>query len=100
MSVNGRDITFREDDFERFNPMEWVEPILKHRWVVAFIVLTSLLCGMLYNFKATPIYHAKSSLVIKQNTSSSVIRERETELSSKRRWLSQNDINTKINIFI
>jgi polysaccharide biosynthesis transport protein len=79
---------------EEFNIMEWVEPILKYRWAVGVIILSTLVLGILYNIKATRIYRAQAGIIIRQNIPTSVIRGKDTELPEASH--SEGELNTKI----
>jgi len=83
-------------DSEWVDPLVIIEPLLNHRWAVGLIALSAFLLSILYSFYATPIYEAKSSLIIRQNVSENVLQEKETP---KPGWVEpRNELNTTARI--
>jgi len=74
--------------------LEWIAPVIKYRWFCLLIVACAIYAGLLYNFKATPIYRADSSVVIRLNVPFSIIRGKEADLPD--RISSFLDFNTKV----
>ncbi len=85
-----------DEGLERLDLWNLVEPLLKNRWAVTLIVTGAFLLGVLYNLHATPIYGARSSLVIRRNYPTAVIRQDEASLPDKLNtfW----DFNTKVSM--
>jgi len=70
-------------------------PVLKHRWEVLLVVVLSLLIAFLYNHLVTPVYQAKSTVVLQRYGYTNIIREQETEGYNR---IFKEDFNTKMNM--
>jgi len=85
---------FEGIELDELDPWEIVGIILKHRWEILLIIALCLLGGFFWNLYATPIYRAKSSVVIKTHQPGSIIKERQSDLPNYVNTLI--DFNTKI----
>ncbi len=74
---------------------EFLVPILKHRWEILLIVVLSVLIAFLYNHLVTPIYQAKSTVILQRYGHTNIIREQETEGYNR---IFKEDFNTKMNM--
>ncbi len=96
MSDNNQFLILKDQDEAEgkdFYPLDYVFPIIKNRWEILLIVLVGLLLAIVYNFLATPIYSAQSSVIIRRAVSPNVIKERRTEIADK---VGKYDFNSKI----
>lgn len=78
---------------EEYNLFEYIEPLLRSRWELLLIFLTAIVLSSFYNYWVTPLYRAQSSVIIRLWMSSSILREKESEIQTT---VMKNDFNTKI----
>ncbi len=76
-----------------FNLFELLEPILKNIWAFILIVIGFIILGAIFNAKATKVYQASSSIIIRSNTPTDTFRTQETNLPN---LIKYNDFHTKI----
>ena len=87
---------FLSHDPEGVDPLDLIEPFLKSRWAVGLIIIFSLTLAILFNLYATPIYQARSRVVLRQNVKDNVLREKETDLQ---KWAEpRTELKTKLQI--
>ncbi|HUT52996.1 MAG TPA: GNVR domain-containing protein [bacterium] len=87
-------LTVEQTEPVAINPLDLLEPMLKNRWIFGLIVAVCVLTAFFYNLYATPIYSAQSSVIIRRNLSSSVIREQVSDVPNMRN--TTIDFNTKV----
>ncbi|MFO8055766.1 MAG: GNVR domain-containing protein [bacterium] len=78
---------------EELNLQETLRPLLKHRWEILLFVLLGLLVAFLYIHLTTPLYRAESTIILRINSSTNVIREREAEVKDQ---IRKEDFNTNM----
>jgi uncharacterized protein involved in exopolysaccharide biosynthesis/Mrp family chromosome partitioning ATPase len=94
MAYDPPKVTLERRGEDLINPWDLLEPILKNRWIFGLILVASLFLAFLYNLYATPIYSARSSVIIRRNMSPSLIRETASEIPNLRN--TTIDFNTKV----
>lgn len=95
MSYESPELDRLENRFEEFDIWIYLEPIIKNIWTIALIVAGLLLMGILYNLYATPIFRAKSSVIIRQNVRTNLIKDRAV---AQPNLIRKSDFRTKVKV--